>query len=241
MLSDKRNDIIEEQRKAREEYLKLKKMQQGEIEPEAKPSEVAIVPKTFGEKVQNYWYHFKIHTLLIGAIAILIAILVNQCATREKYDLTIMYFTHTPVMDSQLDAAEKYFEKYTTDIDENGEVNVQVINCSVSADNHDAGRNAVFSKVQAVLIAEPETVLYMVDDKSIEYFKNAFDMELFIEEPIALGEDFYKNMDEKLPLPEGLKLGIRVIDNTVFENNEKAIKAFEESKVVYEKVKKQNG
>ncbi|MBE6787768.1 MAG: hypothetical protein E7537_05415 [Ruminococcaceae bacterium] len=241
MLSEKRNDIIEEQRKAREEYLKLKKMQQGEIKPQAKPSEVAIKPVTFKEKVQNYWYHFKVHTILIGAVVALLAILITQCANREKFDLTIMYFTYTPVIDSQLDAAEVYFEKYATDIDKNGEVNVNIINCSVSEDNRDAGRNTMFSKVQAVLVAEPEVVLYMVDDKSIEYFENAFDTNLFIEEPMILTKDFYVSLDEKLPLPDGLKLGLRVIDDTVFENNETAIKSFKEAKVVYEKVKKQNG
>ncbi len=240
-MSDKRNDIIEEQRKAREEFLKLKKMQQGEIEPEAKPSEIAVKPITFKDKWQNYWYHFKLHTIIAVVLVVLIAISVSQCATREKFDLSIMYFTYKPVMDAQLDAAEEYFEKYATDIDQNGEVNVGIINCSVSDDNRDAGRNTMFSKVQAVLVAEPEVVLYMVDDKSIEYFKNAIELELFTEEPVAMTEDFYKSMDEKLPLPEGLKLGLRVIDNTVFENNQTAINSFKESKIVYEKVKKQNG
>jgi hypothetical protein len=54
-VAEKRNDIIEEQRRARQEFLKLKQMQNGEIEPEAKPSEIAIKPTTFSEKWQELW------------------------------------------------------------------------------------------------------------------------------------------------------------------------------------------
>ncbi len=240
-MSEKHNDIIEEQRRAREEFLKLKKMQQGELEPEAKPSEIALKPVTFKEKLQNYWYHFKFQTIFVVLLAGVMAILVNQCATREKFDFSVLYFTYTPAMDSQLDSAEKYFENFATDVDGDGEVNIQIINCSVSEDNRDAGRNTMFTKVQAVLIANPEVVLYMVDDKAIEYFDNAFDTDLFVEEPIMLTKDFYKSIDIENSLPEGLKLGVRVIDDTALEKNKTAIKTFEESKRVYEKIKERNG
>ena len=49
------NPIIAEQRRAREEFLKLKRMQSGEIPTEPKPSEIAVKPKTFTEKLKNIW------------------------------------------------------------------------------------------------------------------------------------------------------------------------------------------
>lgn len=241
-MSQNRNDIINEQRKAREEFLRLKKMQQGEIEPEAKPSDVAIKPRTFSERLSNFWYHFKFHTILTLLFVIIIAIVTVQCATREKFDFSVLYFTYTPAIDAQLDNVEEYFEKYATDIDGNGEVNIQVVNCSVKDDNRDAGRNTMFAKVQSVLVAEHSTVLYLIDDKAKQYFDDAFEYSLFVEEPIKLGEEFYKQaVDEKIPLPEDLMLGLRIIENTGFEGNEEAEKVFLESKRVLEKIKKQNG
>ncbi len=240
-MGDKRNEIMEEQRKAREEFLRLKKMQQGEIEPDAKPSEVAIKPRTFGEKVQNFWYHFKVQTILAVMFAIIIAIVTTQCATRERYDFSVMYFAFTPAIDAQLEGVEEYFEKYSTDLDGNGEVNIQVVNCSVTDDNRDAGRNTMFAKVQSVLVAEHSTVLYIIDDKAKQYFDDALDYSLFVEEPIKLGEEFYKRaVDEKIPLPEDLMLGLRIIENTGFEGNEEAEKVFLESQRVLEKIKQQN-
>ncbi len=241
-MSQKRNDIIEEQRKAREEFLRLKKMQQGKIKPEAKPSEVAIKPCTFGEKVQNFWYHFKFQTILAVGFAVLLAIVTTQCATREKYDFSVMYFAFTPTIDAQLESVEKYFEKYAEDTNGDGEVNIQLVNCSVTDDNRDAGRSTMFAKVQSVLVAEHSTVLYIIDDKAKQYFDDAFDYSLFVEEPIKLGKEFYAQaVDSQMPLPEDLMLGLRIIENTGFEGNEVAEKVFLDSKKVLEKIKQQNG
>ena len=51
------NEIIQEQRKARKAFLELKKMQNGEMDAGPKPSDVAIVPKTFWEKFKHFWYY----------------------------------------------------------------------------------------------------------------------------------------------------------------------------------------
>ena len=58
IMSDKnKNEIIEEQRRAREEFLRLKRMQSGEIKADPKPSEVALLPKTPKEKIANCLYN----------------------------------------------------------------------------------------------------------------------------------------------------------------------------------------
>ena len=123
-MSDK-NDILEEQRKAREEFLKLKKMQQGEIDAGPKPSEVAIVPKTPKEKAANFWFQYKWHTIGIVAAVIVLAVLVAQCVSRPVYDMELVYFTYSPILDEQTTQIAEYFEEFAEDLDGNGEVNVQ--------------------------------------------------------------------------------------------------------------------
>ncbi len=241
-LDKKQNDIMEEQRKAREEFIKLKKMQSGEIEPEAKPSEVAVLPKTFGEKFGNFWYHYKIHTILIFMLTILFVFSITQCLGRQSYDFEVMYFAYKPALDSQTDKIADYFQKYAEDTNGDGEVKVKVINCSVTDDNRDASRVTMLSKVQAVISSEEKVVVYIVDDKAIEYFDNAFDFSLFTEEPMPLGKDFYE--ETKLPqsdymLPDGLFIGQRIIKGTAFEGNKTAEEASESAKIFMEKIKKQ--
>ncbi len=239
-MSDKRNEIMEEQRRAREEYIKLKKMQQGELEPQAKPSEVAISPKTFKEKLNNFWYHYKIHTFLIGFLIAILVVSITQCARRPKYDLEILYFAYKPAVDAQTQAIGEYFEKFAADVDGDGQVNVNVINCSVTDNDKDPTRITLFSKVQAILAAEETVSVYVVDDKAIEYFDNALEFSIFTEKPIALGDEFYKQTAVgDYTLPDGLSVGLRVIEGTTFEKNEKAIKANKAGQNFIERIKKQ--
>lgn len=239
-MSDKRNEIMEEQRRAREEYIKLKKMQQGEITPQAKPSEVAIVPKTFKDKLTNFWYHYKLHTLLIGFLIAVLVVSITQCASRPVYDLEILYFAYKPAVDAQTQAIGEYFENFAEDVNGDNEVNVQVINCSVTDNEKDSTRITVFSKIQAILAAEEKVLVYVVDDKAIEYFDNALDISIFTENPTPLNEEFYKQTTVgDYTLPDGLSVGLRVIEGTTFEKNKKAVEAYKTAEKLMKKIKKQ--
>ncbi len=239
-MSDKRNEIMEEQRKAREEYIKLKKMQQGELAPQPKPSEVAITPKTFKEKLNNFWYHYKIHTILAGFLVAVLGICITQCTTRPKYDFGVMYFAYETALDTQTQAIADYFEQFAKDINGDGEVNINVINCSVTDSNKDPSRFTMFSKVQAVLAAEETVSVYVVDEKAIEYFENALDISVFAEKPMPLSEEFYKKTTiGDFTLPKGLSIGLRTIKGTTFEDDEKAVSAHKAGQKFIDKIKKQ--
>ena len=103
MAKKTHNAILEEQRRARQEFLDLKKMQNGEMDAGPKPSEVAIVPKTFGEKVKNIWFHDKWYILGFTAVIILIVTMVAQCATKEKFDLQAVIFSYDYIGDEYLE------------------------------------------------------------------------------------------------------------------------------------------
>ena len=131
MSENKRNEILEEQRRAREEFLKLKQMQNGEIEPPKKPSELSVNPQTIDEKAQNFWFHYKWHTIGAIFLVVVLTILTVQMITRTKYDMEIVLFSYSPVLDTYSEAIGDYFEEYATDLNGDGEVNIQIINCSI--------------------------------------------------------------------------------------------------------------
>lgn len=246
-MAKKRNEIIEEQRKARQEFLKLKQMQSGQLEPEAKPSQIEIKPKTFSEKWQNYWYHYKVQTLLAAFLLVIVAIVTVQCATREKYDFSIMYFSFEAAAPVQIEKAEAYFEKYATDIDGNGEVNVRVIDCSFNSELRDMNyRHAALSKVQSIIATEESTVIYLIDESAKQHFENALDYSLFKGDLIKMSPEFYEETTKKtdkedLSFPKNLMLGLRIIDGTALEKSEEASEAFSAGEELYNKLKKQNG
>ena len=94
MAKKKESDTLRQRKFAQQEFLKLKKMQSGELDAGPKPSEVAA-PLTFGDKIKNIWYHDKLAIIVVAMLIIAMVLLMTQCATKTKYDATIVLFNYT--------------------------------------------------------------------------------------------------------------------------------------------------
>lgn len=225
-MSDKKtNEILENQRKARQEFINLKKMQQGEMYAGPKPSEVATELKTPKEKFANFWDYSKWFVIAGFALAVVMAFMVAQCVNRPVYDLKVVYFTYEYAMDDQLKPIEEYLKPYCKDVDGNGEVNIQVINCSLSKDNTNVSmRNTIYQKMQALIVADENAMLFITDKDSEKYFEKLSEegKGFFDEKRIALGEDFYSSTKSDYfgELPEGLTLSCRRVTDTLIEKQE---------------------
>lgn len=238
MADKKTNDILEEQRRSREEFLKLKKMQSGELDAGPKPSEVAIVPKTPKERAANFWFQYKWHTIIIAFITVVLAVLIAQCASRVEPDFSIVYFSYKPVVDDQLKPVTEYFEKLTTDLNGDGEVNVQVLNCSFLNNGSSQYKNAILTKLQAVLVSDQKALLFITDKDSIGYFSNLGN-DLFEEEPIPLSEDFYAKTEteEFGKLTEGLQISCRRVEDTLIEKAKDVEQVYKEAQKILQEIK----
>ena len=139
---------------------------------------------------------------------------------------------------------DDYFKEYVEDVNGDGEVNVQVINCSVSNESGDVQyRNAQLQKLQAMIASEYKAMLFITDNESIEFFSNEnFKGGIFEKEPLALGEDFYVKTESKDfgRLPEGLSISCRRINETTFQNNDTAIDSHKEAQRLIAQLEKLN-
>ena len=244
MAKKKTNKLLEEQRRARAEFLKLKKMQKGELDAGPKPSEVAIVPKTFKEKVANYWFQYKWHT--IGAVAsVSLAIyLIISILTAPNYDLTVVYYSYSPIVETHTDAMKEFFEGYVEDINGDGEIQVNIVNCSFNKNSTDVQfRNTQIQKLQAMLSGEESAMLFITDEESLEYFDNLnFNGGLFEGEQMALPKELYFDFARKdIPnLSRELTIACRRIDNTKFADSEIAKRSHKEALRVLKVFEKNN-
>lgn len=241
MADKKTNEILEEQRRAREEFLKLKMMQKGELDAGPKPSELTVAPKTAKEKAQNFWFHNKWQTIGVIFLVITLTVLIAQCATKPKYDLEIVYFTYSPVLDIQLDKVAEYFEDISPDINGDGEVNISVINCSMPKNSANTQyNNTIYTKLQAMLVADEKAMLFITDDDSEKYFDNiSEDAEIF-EKTVALGEEFYKATasDEYGDFPKDLKISCRYLSETMMSDKKEAQNVHKSAMEILEKIDK---
>lgn len=241
MAEKKKNDIIEDQRRARQEFINLKKMQQGEMYAGPKPSETATVLKTPKDKFLNFWHYSKWYVLGVIASIVLIVFMVAQCATKPVYDMKVVYFTYTPALDDQTTSISDYLKKYCEDVNGDGEVNIQIINCSVSNESNNINiRNAAYQKLQAVIVAEESAMLFITDSKSATYFDNmSSETKFFDSNTAVLTEEFYAATESEAfgKLPEGLSISCRNIGGTIMDKKDEASKYYDAAQNIINSIK----
>ena len=218
MAKKRESDTLRQRKFAHQEFLKLKKMQSGELDAGPKPSEIAV-PLTFGEKLKNIWYHDKLAVIIVSVLTIAIALLIAQCATKTKYDATIVLFNYTMAGDPICDKMEEYLKPYFEDINGDGKVNVNVINCSLSGSANGEYNYSKRLALQSIQATDSSALLYITDEYSYKELTEKLDF--FEGEPVKFSNDFYEYcVDESgfYATPKGLQISCRRIENTSIEN-----------------------
>lgn len=230
-----KNKTLEEQRRARQEFLELKQMQSGEREPEPIIHESDVMPKTAKEKIKNNWYHDKWLIIIGILLAILVLAVIIQTATKPKYDLSVVLFTSEPVYSTNADRAAEYLAKYCDDINGDGKANIQIINCSYNAKDESGNDLATkISKLQAVLASEADALLYITDDKCLDYMHQIADGSVFEGEALSFSEDFYDycNEGQYFTMPQGLSISCRSTENALISANKNIDTYYEQAQKI---------
>lgn len=241
MAKKSQNEILAEQRKARNQYLELKKMQQEGVASKQEVHKEAEL-RTPKEKVKHVWYYYKWGIISVVVAAIILAVSINQCATATKYDFGIVAFTYTSLSTESLDKLTGHMKEKCEDINGDGEVNIEVINCSFD-DNSNADaqyQTAVLSKVQGILSADHDKLIYITDSDGYKFIMGEDNKNdgLFTEEPYVITEEQRQKMIEnEIFLPEGTQFSIRAVDGTWLEGEKGIEDIFEQSKKAFEAVK----
>lgn len=237
---EKKNETLEQRKKAQAELLKLKKMQSGELAPPPKPSELAG-EMTKEEKRENFWFYNRGKVIFAVIVATILAIMITQCATRPVYDGEVVLFTYDYYYSDHITLMEDYFSLFFEDKNGDGKVKVDVINCAYDKNitvNNPTNQNTA-QKLQTILFAQREKVIFLLDEESFKYLDSILDEgELFTKDKVMLGKNFYSYCDktEDLPLPEGLRLVMREYDEAALKADKKVAAAYNTAKEVLTRV-----
>jgi hypothetical protein len=149
------------------------------------------------KKIDNYWYYYKIHTFAAIFIVIVLAILIQQCATTVKPDITIIIATKNPVMTTdQQSAMEKYLQGFTADVNKDGKKSVQ---CTLFYFSDQSTLEAEQTAFTANL-TDDSNIIYIFDDSTYNNIENA-------QETGTLEKIGQILPDEKLSNPYKLPIG----------------------------------
>lgn len=101
----------------------MENLENTESTPYVDPNEIKR-PTSFKAWVENYWYHYKWHTIVISFFLILAIILTCQLATKEKYDITAIYSGPVQLNGGQLEKiSDAFCELLSEDSNGDGKIN----------------------------------------------------------------------------------------------------------------------
>ncbi len=131
---------------------------------------------TFKKKWENYWYHYKFHTIFGLFVLILAFVGFKSCADRENMDLHMVFLSNTYASPE----AEQKLEKALTDdgtikdIDGDGVVNFYMDSLMLSFDADANNDMTTLQKLQTVIYAGQHTLM-LAHEYALEDYDGVFE------------------------------------------------------------------
>lgn len=192
-------------------------------------------PKTFKAWCANFWYHYKFHTITVIVAVVALAVILAQCATRTKYDYTVMLATSSVEWTTmQIKALEKELAACAEDFNGDGEVNVLLADCTFN--EQESGYQMIMAKkqkLQSMVMNEPNALILISDPASYDWINKAVNNGFSENTNLPHGDGYYYNMSDSRLLvdakksvdsgfvwPDELIISRRRVKGTLFENKE---------------------
>ncbi|MBQ1433966.1 MAG: hypothetical protein IIZ09_12800 [Ruminococcus sp.] len=233
----------EQIRQEKLELLKLKSGIEDEEDSSFTKSEEVIEKPTGMAAVSNFWYHYKTIVIVCSVICAMVGYAVYTQVTRKRDDLTII-LTSTCGLEEKGEELEKFFEKYTDDVDGNGYVHVGIIDVPMNPIMDENMQNTYMQKLSAQLqigegmimitdsYTKPECVELLKDDLEKDFPGNKYiDEKGFSFDSKVMAEELDFDM-----LPNDVHMSIRKPIETMSLDADEAQELYDRSYVVFERI-----
>ncbi len=185
--------------------------------------------------LENYWYHYKWHTIIALFLVVTVGVSVTQCAVKPNYDQSAVLYCDRTILENTTLALQTQLSMRATDLNGDGQTLLGVYNVSYDSDGVNP-QNAGYANSQKlmVMVSSADYVLYVVDEYG--YKRLMDEMQLFEtydflpdKEGTAWnwkGSPLQETMKNS-KLPENLYFCIRRVAGTAAGDDEEALKRAE--------------
>ncbi|CDZ23265.1 putative membrane protein [[Clostridium] cellulosi] len=130
-----------------------------------------MTKEQFKKKLSNFWYYYKIHTIVAVFAIICVAFMVKQCAERIEPDMEIIMVTDSVTLsEDKVTDIENMLSKYTDDLNRDGR---KFVRCDYINMNQKQDAQVLYA-LQTKLMAEiagSDTALFITDDTFLKRFQ----------------------------------------------------------------------
>lgn len=125
---------------------------------------------------ENYWYYYKVHTMVLVLVIVVMAIMITQCVKKVEPDCKLVLYAHKDVPSEVITAMEQELGRFAEDYNNDGKIAVEIVNCSYNPNNPNKNiMIAQLSKLQGEL-GLSESILFITD---MQGFKSLDEQGLF--------------------------------------------------------------
>ena len=155
---------------------------------------------------QNYWYYYTMPMLFIMVGVVLVVGILCSVLLKEKADFTVAIVSQLGVDVEDRERLAQNFEARLTDIDGNGEVNVNLTCIQIDVNLTDEFSVAAYEALTSMLIFD-EVVFLIVDEYCARYLQEIQAIEPLSVLGIEGGEDAYRVNVTHTALLSGTSVG----------------------------------
>ena len=174
------------------------------MEKERIPEENLNVKLKSSKWIENFWYHYKWHTVSAVAVLLIFTILILQMFTKTSYDVNILYAGHyeiervspdgeKPPYSSLVDDLKNIFSDYNND----GNVNISLLNLLVMNESEvkeHYGDDAI-NYLNSTLIKEDTDKLFQIMVYG-DYYLCLLSERLFLEYDESYGDKIFSSLTQ---------------------------------------------
>lgn len=170
------NDNTNQYQKMQRDIFEVKAKKSIKEQPLLSQQEIEqLKPKTFKQKWENFWYHYK---LMIFGVLFLLLILwmgIYYSVTSIKYDYEIIYVT-SKVWQGDQQAFKDAFSKYGVDINGDNKVNVGITQITMPKvkDPENIELDSAMIQKLALEIVGRDSSIFVFDDHTYDYIDKTF-------------------------------------------------------------------
>ncbi len=203
------------------------------------------------EWLSNFWYHYKVHTIVVIFVIIIAVYTVVELSNRELPDLDIAVAGSDTLISKNLDQFESEIENLIQDANGDDKTICTINNVVLPGlEEEDTTLNSSFDLNRLVAsVASGETKLFVVNYDMLEYLKNQYACQDITDvyEKMNIpheGQQYYYKTSTKNPVLQSLQLTdescyvfIRVRNSAIRDNEEQDIQYQNAYRVLEEIIK----
>ncbi len=131
---------------------------------------------TFKKKWENYWYHYKFHTIFALFVIVLAFVGLKSCIDKENIDLHMVFLSDTYASPEAEQALEKSLtdDGVIKDIDGDGVASFYMDSLMMSFDADNNNDMTTLQKLQTVIYAGQHTLM-LVHEYALEDYDGSFE------------------------------------------------------------------